>query len=152
MGVIRAKGSMPSEKCIELINEHLNKYGLLMEKHVVAITTDGAKVMIKMGKLIQIEHQLCFSHGIHLAVTNVLYKKQNEILVTDKDSESELSNEDVDSIISIEEIIHTTTVEERHEIFLIIKKFEKSSKYFDNLQQRMIMYCKNMSRKNLVYN
>lgn len=31
--------------------------------------------MVKMGKLLPFIHQQCFSHGIHLAVTDVLYKK-----------------------------------------------------------------------------
>lgn len=32
--------------------------------------------MIKVGKLIDAEHQLCFAHGIHLAVCDVLYSKK----------------------------------------------------------------------------
>ena len=44
---------------------------------------DGASVMKKTRRS-QITHQLCFSHGIHLAVVDVLYKKAND-LVEDKD-------------------------------------------------------------------
>jgi len=33
--------------------------------------------MLKVGKLVNTEHQLCFAHGIHLAVCDVLYKKKN---------------------------------------------------------------------------
>ena len=35
--------------------------------------TDGAAVMKKVGRLLEVEQQLCLSHGAHLAVCNLLY-------------------------------------------------------------------------------
>lgn len=32
--------------------------------------------MVKFGKLLSCEHQLCYAHAIHLAVVDVLYKKR----------------------------------------------------------------------------
>ncbi|CAB3224184.1 unnamed protein product [Arctia plantaginis] len=42
------------------------------------MTTDGASVMVKVGKLVSCYQQLCFAHGIQLAVVDILYKKRVE--------------------------------------------------------------------------
>jgi hypothetical protein len=75
LGLIRVKGSMPAEKCCELLEKKLKSFGISLTDHVVAICTDGASVMTKVGKLIAPEQQLCYAHGIQLAVLDVLYKK-----------------------------------------------------------------------------
>lgn len=77
LGLVRVHGSMPAERCIELIKKKLQSFGLDLESDIVGICTDGASVMCKVGKLISGEHQLCYAHGIHLAVQDVLYKKVN---------------------------------------------------------------------------
>lgn len=53
LGLTRAKGTLPAEKCVKLVNDKLNKHGLRMEDHIIAATTDGAKVMTKVGGLIE---------------------------------------------------------------------------------------------------
>ena len=35
---------------------------------IVASTTDAGAVMVKFGGLSEYIHQLCYNHGIHLAV------------------------------------------------------------------------------------
>jgi hypothetical protein len=74
LGLVRVYGSMPAEKCIELLETKLATFGLSLSKDIVAICTDGASVMCKVGKLIEAEQQLCYAHGIQLAVLDVLYK------------------------------------------------------------------------------
>ena len=32
--------------------------------------------MVKLGRCVKCEHQLCYAHAIHLAVCDVLYRKQ----------------------------------------------------------------------------
>lgn len=55
--------------------------------------------MVKVGKLIDTEHQLCFAHCIHLDVCNVLYNKRtvqfkssssetNKVNMSDTDDEN----------------------------------------------------------------
>ena len=46
-----------------------------MLKDIVAIVTDGASVMTKLGRLLSgvVEQQLCLAHGTHLAITKVIY-------------------------------------------------------------------------------
>ena len=53
----------------------------------------GASVMVKVGKLLPCYQQLCYAHGIQLAVVDVLYKKKPhkevEQAATDESDECE---------------------------------------------------------------
>ena len=53
----------------------LDKHNLTLHTDIVVIITDGAGVMKKDGRIINIDHQLCFAHGVQLGVIEVLYKK-----------------------------------------------------------------------------
>ncbi|KAF2892450.1 hypothetical protein ILUMI_13723 [Ignelater luminosus] len=69
--------------------------------------------MVKVGRLIKPDQQLCYAHGIQLAVVDVLYKQnyslseafnkemsvQNEAIDegTDENHESDLANEELDN-------------------------------------------------------
>ena len=72
LGVIRCLGSMTAERCVDLLKEKLAEFGLNLQ-HVMGVTSDGAAVMVKFGKQLPCDHQLCLAHGIHLAVVDVLY-------------------------------------------------------------------------------
>lgn len=89
LGLMRIHGSLPAEKCIQLLKSKLQIFGLSLESDIICITTDGASVMKKIGRLITPEHQLCIVHGIQLAVLSVLYK-QNVITNTNFESDSDL--------------------------------------------------------------
>jgi hypothetical protein len=78
LGLVRVHGSMPAERCVQLIRNKLDSFGLDLDFDIVGICTDGASVMCKVGKLVSREHQLCYAHGIHLAVQDVLYMKVNK--------------------------------------------------------------------------
>ena len=67
LGIIRVHGSLPAER--------LREFGLDLDGDIIAICTDGASVMVKVGKLIKADQQLCFAHSIQLAVLDVLYKR-----------------------------------------------------------------------------
>lgn len=77
-GLCRIHGSMPADKCLILIKNKLEEFGIFF-KNIVSITTDGASVMKKVIKIIDVNvnHQLCLAHGIQLAVIKVLYSKNN---------------------------------------------------------------------------
>ncbi len=98
LGLIRITGSMPAEKAKDLIEKKLLEYELDLSKDIVGITTDGATVMKKMGKLMPIEHQVCTLHGLHLAVTGVLYKDKGDHDSLDQsdddESEADLTDEE----------------------------------------------------------
>ena len=71
---------MPAEKAVEAVQNKLSEFGLDLEKHVVACVTDDASVMVKFGKIIDCDHQLCYAHGIHLTVCDVLYRKTDTVV------------------------------------------------------------------------
>ena len=44
-----------------------------MQISVVSIVSGGTSVMKKLVKISQLNHLLCYAHGVHLAVCNVLF-------------------------------------------------------------------------------
>ena len=76
LGMVRIKGSMPTERAENLVKERLHEFGLKIED-IVAATTDGASMMKSFGRMVCCVHQLCFAYGYHLAVTDFLYARQN---------------------------------------------------------------------------
>ena len=63
---------MPVEKCISLLKERLHNFKIKLEDDTIDITTDGASVMKKLGKILEIDYTL---PTLQLAVISVLYKK-----------------------------------------------------------------------------
>lgn len=94
LGLIRCNGSMPAEKCASLITDKLKEYQL-EATDIVGVTTDGAKVMEKMGRQLVYSHQLCMAHGLHLAVSDVLYSIE-PLSVRDLCGDSNQEDEDDD--------------------------------------------------------
>ena len=89
LGLVRISGSLPADKCIELIDKKLQEFGLAFDKDIVCITTDGASVMKKVGRLIKCHQQLCYAHGIQLGLLDVLYNKRNKKEECNEQSETE---------------------------------------------------------------
>ncbi len=89
LGTVRIQGSLPAEAAAASVASKLQEFGLNLTKDIVGATTDGASVMKKTGRIMEVEHQLCHCHGLHLAVTGVLYKK-----CTAKEEEEEDEEED----------------------------------------------------------
>lgn len=65
-----------AEVCVKALRGNLDKLGISLSQDIVGLVTDSHTVMVKVGLLVNTEHQLCFDHGIHLAVCDVLYKKK----------------------------------------------------------------------------
>ena len=99
LGLVRIRGSLPAESCIKLLEERLEIYGLNLHEDVIFITTDGASVMQKVGKLLCCDQQLCFAHAVHLAVCDVLYKKAKSLPKPNEhvDASDDYSDSDDDS-------------------------------------------------------
>ena len=64
------EGSHDADITIRLVKNRLGEFGIDMNSDVVTSTHDGASVMVKYGRKIQAFSQLCYNHGIHLAVLN----------------------------------------------------------------------------------
>ena len=75
LGMIRIHGSMPADVAVGKVCNILKEFDIEVDNHISACVTVGASVMKKFGSLMNTNHQQCFSHGIHLAVCDVLYKK-----------------------------------------------------------------------------
>ena len=78
-GLIRICGSFTSERCLTLVDQKIASYKLSMTHDVVSIITDGTSMMTKIGRLSTTSQQLCLAHGIQLAVTDVLYKRSQQV-------------------------------------------------------------------------
>ena len=98
LGMVAISGRMTAEKTIEEVENKLSEFSLSLSRHIVAVATDGASVMVKFGRCVDCEHQLCYAHAIHLAVCDVLYKKQafHETNVTEVESSAETDAEELE--------------------------------------------------------
>ena len=93
LGMVKIDDAMPAEKAVAAVQNKSSEFCLDLEKHVVACVTDSASVMVKFGKIIDCDHQLCYVHGIHLAVCDVLYRKTDTV-VEASSAVGENANED----------------------------------------------------------
>ena len=95
LGLIRIIGSMNAESCVELVAQRVAYFGLNLLKDIICCTTDGASVMVKFGKIIECEQQLCYAHGVHLAVSDVFYTrpKLTQSILTDNVTEGDSSHD-----------------------------------------------------------
>lgn len=143
LGLLRIKVSMTAEVCVELLKEKLACFGLSLDEDIVAIVTDGPNVMLKVGRLVPVKHQLCFAHGIHLAVCDVLYKKRLDeteaIEETDIAQEDRSIDEALDSLDSLESgliinpsdsVIDVPDLTSDNNISEVIKKIRKVVVHF----------------------
>ncbi|KAH9629866.1 hypothetical protein HF086_006550, partial [Spodoptera exigua] len=79
LGLARIEGSATAIKCANVLETRLQEFDLSLEDDISGLTSDGAAVMIKMGKCLPVHHQLCYAHAIQLAVLDVLYKKKSVV-------------------------------------------------------------------------
>ena len=81
-----------------MCKKRTKEFGIDFEADLISSTTDGAAIMIKYGKLSLILHFTCLAHGIHLAVTDILYKKPKAKQPTDDENgattEPDATNDD----------------------------------------------------------
>ncbi len=94
LGLIRIHGCMPAEEGVEMIEAHLQKFGLAIEKDILGIASDGAALIKNVEKNLAVTHQACHNHGLHVAVTLVLYWKKIQMDELDEDKEDVTEKED----------------------------------------------------------
>ena len=143
LGLVRMIGSFKAEDHLQLLERKLDEFGLSLAKDIVCLTTDGAAVMVKMGKLSPTEHQECHAHGLNLGITDVIYKKaadtNNNLVNDDKIEDGEDEDSDNDSLDDEEtsddlrHIFATAAAENqelRYELKVIVKKIRNIVKLF----------------------
>ncbi|UYV73977.1 hypothetical protein LAZ67_11001680 [Cordylochernes scorpioides] len=100
LGLTRISGVFSSEQCKYVIGAKLLEFGIDFETDIVCVTTDGCAMMVKLGHIIGPLQQLCYAHGLHLAMMDVLYAKKKERVVpefvsaTVNEAESDHSEDD----------------------------------------------------------
>ena len=104
LGMVRVLGSFSAEKCVAAVEMKLTGFGVNIEKHVVACVTDGASMMVKFGKIIGCAHHMCYAHAIHLAVCDVLYKKQVDLTESANEIEEDNIHESEEETDEFEEL------------------------------------------------
>ena len=75
--------SQTAETILKLVTLRLQEFGVELH-HITAFVTDGASIMMKLGRIAPCEHIVCLSHTLHLVITDVFYKKKTAV---DNDSE-----------------------------------------------------------------
>ncbi len=90
LGLVRIRGSFSAESCVQALKDKLQQFQLNLETDIVSITTDGCSMMVRVGRLIGPNQQLCLAHGIQLAVMDTLYK--TKLVTTPLDEESQASD------------------------------------------------------------
>ena len=103
LGMMPVKGSCSAEKVVGLTKERLKLFNLDLNSDIVGATTDGASIMMKFGRLVDIIHITCLAHGIHLAVCDVLYE------YTEYDAEGSASSGDEGEVLDDEDVDATKT-------------------------------------------
>jgi hypothetical protein len=99
LGLIRVHGTVPAGKCVELLEHRLSEFC----DDIVCKVTDGASVMTKVGKLIRPAQQLCYAHGMQLAVLDVLYKHRLQNTAANNTQEEAETLGDSDSNDSVDD-------------------------------------------------
>ncbi|GBL94938.1 putative RNA-binding protein 19 [Araneus ventricosus] len=119
---------------LKFANRDLN-FSLDSDTDIIGVTTDGASVMIKVGKLMSCYHQLCFAHGLQLAMVDILYKKNIEKEEEHQEitsNESDTDDEDMNDTHEEQGVTVTATTDPRH---LHLTRAEVIPRYYDLLQK-----------------
>ena len=116
---------MPSKKVKVLVDNQLQRFKLDMDKHIVCCTTDGASVMVKFGRQVLPELQLCYAHAVHLAVTDVLYRRGVPDRVIETSEEEEYSDLESD-----DESGDYRSVKVREDMYKSVERVRKIARYF----------------------
>ena len=142
LGLIRAEGSLPAEVILENLKTKLMEFQLDLAADMISITTDGAKVMEKLGRLVKWEHQLCLAHGIQLAVLDTFYQKScetretNDLEENDDSEDSEAGNEfSMEVNEESNEFSHKTLGPVIEKVRKVVRKCKRSPKLNDLLQK-----------------
>ncbi|KAG5672406.1 hypothetical protein PVAND_002537 [Polypedilum vanderplanki] len=125
-GLVRILDSCPAEDMLIIIKNHLNDFGISLDKDIVGSTQDGAAINKKFIRISNIIGQFCFNHAIHLAVCDSLYtNKQNNDEYTVEDS-NHIDDEDTFEMATDFEIIETSIDNiDHHHLLKISRKIVK---------------------------
>ncbi|GBN32255.1 hypothetical protein AVEN_159821-1 [Araneus ventricosus] len=134
LGLIRIHGSCIAEHTNSLIKKNAWKASVLILT-LILIDTDGASVMVKVGKLMSFYQKLCFAHGLQLSVVDILYKKNIEREEEHQEitsNESDTDDDDTNDIHEEQGVKVATTTDPRH---IHLSRAEVIPRYNDLFQK-----------------
>ena len=116
-------------------------------------------MMVKFGKIVPTEHQTCYTHGVHLAVQEVLYEKnqsnnldeekvgsdndEEEDSDSDNEENSRFVDDEINESISLPKVkVHFQSVIIK--VRKIVKLFSKSPVKNDVLQEKVKKHQKKL--------
>ncbi|KAJ2941580.1 hypothetical protein O0L34_g14633 [Tuta absoluta] len=97
LGLTYIPGKCGSSETRTIVDTVLKEFGISFKRDIVATTSDGPNVMKKFGRESPAKMVLCMNHAIHLAVTDVLYRKRATSVKDSSDSEESDSDSYDDS-------------------------------------------------------
>ena len=86
LGMVRVWSSQTAETVLKLVELRLADFKMNFT-YIAAMVTDGASIMVKLGRLAPCEHVICLSHTLHLVITDVFYPKKKSDSGEDADEE-----------------------------------------------------------------
>lgn len=102
LGLIRIQSSCPAQTMVELVGKRLEEFDLDIHHDIIVVISDGAAVMIRFASLINAFLIICMNHTIHLAITDVFYKRCTEPTIdTEEDEDDCLENFDDDEDLEL---------------------------------------------------
>ena len=72
--MIRVWRTWKADTLLKLVTLRLQDFKFIWND-IMAITTDGDGIMLKLGRLVQCEHIACLSQTLYLLAGDVLYEK-----------------------------------------------------------------------------
>lgn len=108
LGLVRVSGKTNANLLTSQIESRLLEFDLLLTD-LVAIMTDGASINLSIAKMTSLFQQLCFAHGVQLAVKSTLYaksKSQTNIepaASSSEEEENEIENDELGTLAFVEE-------------------------------------------------
>lgn len=98
LGLVYIRSTCNAEQTKIYVENKLDEFEIDIQRDVISSTHDGAAVMVKYGRILGITSQLCINHGLHLAITDVLYRKKSIISFDESDDAKDSDEEDVQDL------------------------------------------------------
>jgi hypothetical protein len=135
LGLVQIIGSCNAEMTLTLVEKKLDEFGIKLSD-IIASTQDGAAVMKKYGSLTGAFSQFCYNHGVHLAVTDIFYKKDKKT-TSDSSEAFKSDDEEYEMDESMEEFIEIESDDADADSIADTDEELEDSDFSDNIAETM---------------
>lgn len=96
LGLFRIDGDANAKNLFQLVKDFLSSFKIDLYCHIIAIMTDGCHTMTRIGKdASPVIQQLCYAHGLQLAVLDALYKENTAIIPVQNQENRKSCNQEI---------------------------------------------------------